>query len=102
MIAKGWITDEGYKEFWDTKRSQYRFEHQIVMEKHLGRRLTKNERIHHIDNNKLNNKISNLLLMSIRDHALLHSKLYDYLVQTGKLNLVLEYIDWFLKGQKHD
>jgi len=37
-------------------------EHRLVMEKHLGRHLTKEEVIHHIDGNKKNNDIKNLML----------------------------------------
>lgn len=38
------------------------FEHIFVMEKHLGRYLKKGEVVHHIDRNKVNNNISNLML----------------------------------------
>lgn len=37
-------------------------EHRLIMEKYLGRHLTKKEVIHHIDGNKNNNNISNLML----------------------------------------
>lgn len=48
-------------------------EHILVMEKHLGRYLTDDEVVHHIDRNKLNNDISNLQLMSKCEHKRLHS-----------------------------
>ena len=44
-------------------------EHRLIMEKHLGRYLTKQEEIHHIDGNKKNNEISNLLLTDRSNHA---------------------------------
>jgi len=47
-------------------------EHRLVMEKHIGRKLTQNEIVHHIDKNKLNNVISNLEVMTREDHAHLH------------------------------
>jgi len=40
----------------------YVLEHRLIMEKFLGRVLSKEETVHHIDNNPLNNNISNLML----------------------------------------
>jgi HNH endonuclease len=40
----------------------YIYEHRLVMEKHLGRYLSKTEVVHHIDKNPLNNQIKNLEL----------------------------------------
>ena len=41
---------------------KYALEHRIVMARHLGRPLQKNETVHHIDGNKQNNDLSNLQL----------------------------------------
>lgn len=49
------------------------YEHQLVMEAHIGRYLEKGEVVHHIDGDKSNNDISNLLLLSSSDHAKLHA-----------------------------
>lgn len=49
------------------------YEHQLVMENHIGRYLEKGEVVHHIDGNKQNNNISNLLLLTNSDHAKLHA-----------------------------
>lgn len=43
-------------------------EHRLVMAEHLGRLLLKDEHIHHIDGNRLNNHIENLVLMSKPNH----------------------------------
>ena len=49
------------------------YEHVYVMSSFIGRALNKDECVHHIDRDKTNNSISNLKLMSIKEHALLHA-----------------------------
>ena len=49
-------------------------EHRIAMEKHIGRHLLPDEVVHHIDQDKLNNDISNLQIMTPQAHMSLHSK----------------------------
>jgi hypothetical protein len=61
-------------------------EHRLVMEKKIGRRLKKKEIVHHIDENRENNKKSNLYLCKNRsEHGIVHSsflKLLPLLFQT--------------------
>jgi len=49
--------------------------HQELMEKKLGRRLKKGEVVHHIDGDKLNNNLDNLVVMSRSEHMKLHTNL---------------------------
>lgn len=50
--------------------------HRNVMEKHLGRKLNKEERVHHIDGDKTNYSLDNLYLCENRsEHMLVHSSL---------------------------
>jgi hypothetical protein len=48
---------------------KYIREHRLIMEKHLGRYLKKNEVVHHIDGDRKNNELKNLKLMTTSEHA---------------------------------
>jgi hypothetical protein len=49
-----------------------RDEHRHIMEEHIGRKLKRDEVVHHIDGDKRNNVIENLQLMSLSEHSSLH------------------------------
>ena len=51
------------------------YSHRLNMEKALGRKLLKTEIVHHIDCDKTNDDINNLLLCSASEHKLLHIQL---------------------------
>lgn len=51
-----------------------RHEHRLEVEKAIGRRLTSDEIVHHIDSNKKNNKIENLVILTRNEHARIHFK----------------------------
>ena len=44
------------------------------MERHLGRKLRSDEEVHHIDGNRQNNKLKNLMVCSRQEHARIHKE----------------------------
>ena len=56
--------DSGYKGF--------QFEHRLVAENMIGRKLESGEVVHHINGNKLDNRPENLCVLSRADHMNIH------------------------------
>jgi hypothetical protein len=72
--ARGFrITSAGYFEF-TRGPNKGRAMHIVIMEGLLGRRLTADEQVHHIDENRQNNDPRNLAVMSRSAHAALHGR----------------------------
>lgn len=60
----------GYRIIYVNRKRIY--EHRHVMEQHIGRKLKAREHVHHLDGNRLNNKIENLELIDASEHGRRH------------------------------
>lgn len=90
-----YVTNDGYRmifapsgEFSARNWSDYKKEHVVVMEQFLGRPLEKKEVIHHIDGDKLNNELVNLLLTDHAGHKKAHWSLQSLSYRLVQLGLV--------------
>lgn len=72
---------DGYKHVWFSDGSGEK-EHRYIMEQQLGRKLTTDEVVHHIDGNRSNNNLSNLVVMNRGEHSALHRKKE---IESGKM-----------------
>ncbi len=66
------ITKAGYVRLW-ISRTERVLEHRMVMEEHLGRKLFRNEVIHHVNGNNADNRLANLRLTTFADDIRRHN-----------------------------
>lgn len=78
----------GYIQIWTT--NGYVFEHRLVMEKHLGRKLYPWEIIHHINGIKDDNRIENLEVLPDGKHNKQVQKVYQENIKLKQKILELE------------
>lgn len=77
------VRNDGYYQYGS------RFNHRRVMEEHLGRKLDSSEIVHHIDGDRLNNDISNLVLCSsTSEHTSIHHSGNEIVYQLYKKGIV--------------
>lgn len=48
-----------------------KYVHRLIIERYLGRKLITDEHVHHIDGNRSNNSLNNLMVLSRAEHSLL-------------------------------
>ena len=63
-------TGSGY--VFEKYEGKWKYQHRVVMERHLRRKLKKGEIVHHKNGDRGNNQISNLEVMTDRAHKLSH------------------------------
>ncbi len=72
------LNSNGYYRIYVYENGEKRdiYEHKYIYEQHVGRHLTVDEKVHHIDGNKLNNHINNLYLCEgKKEHHSMHYQL---------------------------
>jgi len=83
------LNDNGYYRF-TCGKNESKYIHKIVYGNHIGRSLSRQEQVHHIDFNKSNNEISNLFLCeNITKHHKIH-----FLAENLGCKLIEKYI-WY-------
>lgn len=63
-----------YPDYPKCTKDGYVMEHVYIMEQHLGRLLTDDEIVHHINKKRDDNRLENLMLMTKSEHMSMHSK----------------------------
>jgi hypothetical protein len=75
--------------------TEYKKKHILILEKFLGRELktqrgNMGEQVHHIDGDKLNNKIDNLeLCLDTREHRNFHCQLERVALELVRKNVII-------------
>ena len=67
-----YLTTQGYVSIWVGLHKR-QLEHRYVMEKHLGRKLTRSDHVHHLNGDKQDNRLENLELVGIKEHGTRHA-----------------------------
>lgn len=73
VIFIGYDNEHLFSKAGGRKSGGWALHHIYTMEKHLGRKIVKGEVVHHIDGDKTNNSLDNLVLMSVTEHNKCHA-----------------------------
>jgi hypothetical protein len=68
----GSINPDGYRRVWDNEQKRLRFEHVLVWEANFGP-VPEGMQVHHRNEDRLDNRIENLMLVDPLTHRRLHS-----------------------------
>lgn len=92
-----WISVGGYEQKYNNskaKKSHYDTTHRKLVEDYIGKKLPFNEQVHHINEDKLDNRLDNLAILTCSEHASIHHYLrgnghmteaeYQAIIERGK------------------
>ena len=84
---RNYITKEGYEQHYnpkspDARENGYAPVHRDIVRKKIKRDIKSNEVVHHKDGNKLNNRKSNLTVITKSEHFKIHNKFWHLLTPT--------------------
>ena len=71
------INHNGYIRVLNSGQGTYELEHRRIMEEALGQKLDPDDVVHHINGNKVDNSIDNLMVVSRKEHLKFHYKERD-------------------------
>ncbi len=66
------LHNQGYHKVYDENRGKWVFEHRKIMEDHLGRRLGADEIVHHVNEDRADNRLENLRIVDRAWHQRHH------------------------------
>ena len=93
-------TSHGYIKIQKGYKGEEKYEHRLIMEKYLGRKLEHNELVHHKNGIKTDNRIENLELTSIKQHLIGHLSKRK-IVKCSYCYKDIERMNWRIKKFKH-
>lgn len=107
VVSKGDYNYAVVKEHPNATKHGYVLEHRVIMENHLGRVLNTNEVVHHVNEDKKDNRLENLQLMHVGEHESFHGykvgRMYVELIcpYCGKNFVIPENQSFLKKGAKY-
>lgn len=82
--GKDWYVNKKLGYLVKTENAKYKMQHRENMENYLGRKLKRKEIVHHINGNKIDNRIENLEIIKQSEHMLKHHD-KNYYTKISKL-----------------